>query len=322
MGLLNLLTAYQKKHLVEFLPYHECDTQSRQAPDLECLIKLQAQHTQQRHLIFLTERPFEMFLQYSRNGIVIGSIDDVMSGFHSLIGSINQNELPTPPSTVNDECVEEDMSLDSDDGEGPTKSDPLEQKEKGDEGKSPLPPPPDVDQFRPPLPDKQTTPETAPTLSDLNALKTAISQFKATNQLGIGSTDIASPAYPSSPCNSSHEQEYHRPITAPAPVPTASVIAKAGPLVNLASLPLEVKPPPPPHLMLQGHVYGSDTGGVGAAGTSPHNASLPYADQNDSAQPGFKAGIIKKVSALPVKQERTPCGPGEGTWGASRDHYL
>jgi len=54
MALLNLLTAYQKKHLVEFLPYHECDAQSRQAPDLDCLVKLQAQHTQQRHLIFLT----------------------------------------------------------------------------------------------------------------------------------------------------------------------------------------------------------------------------------------------------------------------------
>lgn len=52
-------------------------------------------------ILFLvqTERPFEMFLQYSRNGIVIASIDDVMNGFHSLIGSINQNELPTPPST-------------------------------------------------------------------------------------------------------------------------------------------------------------------------------------------------------------------------------
>lgn len=50
-------------------------------------------------VFFFLERPFEMFLQYSRNGIVIGSIDDVMSGFHSLIGSINQNELPTPPST-------------------------------------------------------------------------------------------------------------------------------------------------------------------------------------------------------------------------------
>lgn len=61
MGLLNLLTAYQKKHLVEFLPYHECDNQSRQAPDLECLIKLQAQHTQQRHLIFLTGIDFFFF---------------------------------------------------------------------------------------------------------------------------------------------------------------------------------------------------------------------------------------------------------------------
>jgi hypothetical protein len=54
MALLNLLTAYQKKHLVEFLPYHECDAQSRQAPDLDCLVKLQANHTQHRHIIFLT----------------------------------------------------------------------------------------------------------------------------------------------------------------------------------------------------------------------------------------------------------------------------
>lgn len=243
------------------------------------------------------------------------------------------------------------MSLDSDDGEPPTKSDYLEQKEEVEEGKPPLPPPPDMDRFRPPLPDKQNTPETAPTLSDYNALKTAISQFKATNQLGIGSSDIgslspggfsvnphqsflypsaswssftgsssfsASPAYPSSPCNSSHEQEYRPPpTTTPAPVPSASVIAKPGPLANLASLPLEVKPPPPPHLMLQGHTYGSDTGGAGAAEKSPHRASLPYADQNDSAQPGFKAGVTTQLSALPMKQERTLCGPGEGVWGTS-----
>lgn len=54
LDLLNLLTVYQKKHLVEFLPYHECDAPSRQAPDLDCLVKLQAQHTQLRHVIFLT----------------------------------------------------------------------------------------------------------------------------------------------------------------------------------------------------------------------------------------------------------------------------
>ncbi|XP_044067733.1 protein TASOR isoform X2 [Siniperca chuatsi] len=348
MGLLNLLTAYQKKHLVEFLPYHECDTQTRQAPDLECLIKLQAQHTQQRHLIFLTERPFEMFLQYSRNGIVIGSIDDVMSGFHSLIGSINQNELPTPPSTVvNDECVEEeDMSLDSDDGEPPTISDPSEQSQEVEKGKPPQPPPPEAEEFRPPLPDQQATPERTPTLSDYSALKTAISQFKATNQIGIGPSDIgslspggfpvnphqsflcpsaswssytgsssyaASPAYPASPCSSTQEQEY-RP-SASATVPTPPVMATSGPLANLASLPLEVKPPP--HLMMLGHTYGSDTGGAGAAGNSPLTTSLPYTDHSDSAQPGYMAGIPKNASGTPSQHNRTLSGPGEGVWGTA-----
>ncbi|KAK5863730.1 hypothetical protein PBY51_000739 [Eleginops maclovinus] len=343
MGLLNLLTIYQKKHLVEFLPYHECDTQSRQAPDLECLIKLQAQHTQQRHLIFLTERPFEMFLQYSRNGIVIGSIDDVMSGFHSLIGSINQNELPTPPSTVNDECVEEeDMSLDSDDGESNTILDPSEQNKAVQKGKSPQPPPPETEEFRPPLPDQQATPDRTPTLSDYSALKTAISQFKATNHMGISSSEIgslspgsfpvnphqsflcpsaswssytgsssyaASPAYPASPCSSTQEQEY-RPVPAPAS-------ASAGPLANLASLPMEVKPPPPPHLMMLGHVYGSDTGGAGPSGNSPLTTSQPYTDHNDSAQPAYMAGIPSHAGGTPTPQDRTHIGHGEGLWGTA-----
>ncbi|XP_068603002.1 protein TASOR [Brachionichthys hirsutus] len=341
MGLLNLLTAYQKKHLVEFLPYHECDTQSRQAPDLECLIKLQAQYTQQRHLVFLTERPFEMFLQYSRNGIVIGSIDDVMSGFHSLIGSINQNELPTPPSTVmNDECVEEeDMSLDSDDGKSPSASDPSVRKRRFEEGKPPLPPPPDREEFRPPLPELQATSETTLTLSDYNPLKTAISQFKATNHISIASSDVdglspggfpvnphqsflcpsaswsytgtssysASPAYPASPCSSTHEQEYRPPPTSTTP----PVIATPRP--HLASLPLEVKPPPPPHLMMLGQTYGSDGGGAGTAGNSPRISSLPYGEQNDSAQPGFMAGIPTNASENPIQQDR----PGEVVWGGA-----
>ncbi|KAG7228181.1 hypothetical protein INR49_013344 [Caranx melampygus] len=352
MGLLNLLTAYQKKHLVEFLPYHECDTQSRQAPDLECLIKLQAQHTQQRHLIFLTERPFEMFLQYSRNGIVIASIDDVMSGFHSLIGSINQNELPTPPSTVvNDECVEEeDMSLDSDDGEPPTIADPSEQNTNAVKEKPPQPPPPDMEEFRPPLPDQQVTPERTPTLSEYSAFKTAISQFKATNQIGIGSSDIgslspggfpvnphqsflcpsaswssytgsssyaASPAYPASPCSSTQEQEYRPPATASATVPTPPVMATPGPLANLASLPLEVKPPPPPHLMMLGHTYGSDTGGAGATENSSLTTPLPFTDHSDTTQPGYIAGIPKNASGTPTQHDRTLSGPGEGVWSTA-----
>ncbi|KAL6119094.1 tasor [Pungitius sinensis] len=354
MGLLNLLTCYQKKHLVEFLPYHECDTQSRQAPDLECLIKLQAQHTQQRHLIFLTERPFEMFLQYSRNGIVIGSIDDVMSGFHSLIGSINQNEIPTPPSTVNDECVEEDMSLDSEDGDDPddgnaakepaATSDPPERSQAG--GRPP--PPPESEEFRPPLPEQQATPEQAPTVSDYSALKTAISQFKATNQMGAGSSDVgglspggfpvnphqsflcpsaswyvgassyaASPAYPPSPCSSTHEQEYRPPVPAAA-APTAIPIPAPPVMANLGSLPLEVKPPPPPHLMMLGHAYGSDAGGAGAVGNLPLPPSLPYADHSDSAQPAYVAGIPLNASGPPpALHDGTLTRPGDTLWGNS-----
>ncbi|XP_017270642.1 protein TASOR isoform X2 [Kryptolebias marmoratus] len=346
MGLLNLLTAYQKKHLVEFLPYHKCDTPSRQAPDLECLIKLQAQNTQQRHLIFLTERPFEMFLQYSRNGIVIASIDDVMSGFHSLIGSINQNELPTPPSTVNDECVEEeDMSLDSDDGEPPSTSDPAEKiKEIKEEKLLLLPPPPETKEFRPPLPELQSTPKRTPTLAECTALKTAISQFRATNQIGLASSDlgslspggfpvnthqsflcpsaswssytgsssyVASPAYPASPCSSTQEQESRPPTTASTAAATPPVMAPVGPLANLASLPLEVKPPPPLHLMMQGQPYGSD---AGAAGTSPLIPSLPYKDHSDTVQPGYLGGVPKNASGTPAQQDRTLSRAGEGVW--------
>lgn len=260
--------------------------------------------------------------------------------------------MPSPAlPVVNDECVEEeDMSLDSDDGEPPTISDPSEQNQNVKEGKPPQPPPPKTEEFRPPLPDHQATPERTPTLSDYSALKTAISQFKATNQMGIGASDIgslspggfpvnphqsflcpsapwssytgsssyaASPAYPASPCSSTHEQEYRPPTTASATVPTAPVMATPGPLANLASLPLEVKPPPPPHLMMLGHTYGSDTGGAGVAGNSPLTTSLPYTDHNDSAQPGYKAGIPKNVSGTPMQQERTFSGPGEGVWGTA-----
>ncbi|XP_061554323.1 protein TASOR isoform X1 [Phycodurus eques] len=351
MGLLNLLTAYQKKHLVEFLPYHECDAQSRQAPDLECLIKLQAQNTQQRHLIFVTERPFEMFLQYSRNGIMIASIDDIMSAFHSLIGSINQNELPTPPSTVvNDECEgEEDMSLDSDDGETPTVIDGKQQNPEADNVKPPQPPLPNTDEFRPPLPDQHATPDGSPPQSDYSALKTAISQFKATNQLGIGSSDLgnsspggfpvnphqsflcpsaswssytgsssyaASPAYPASPCSSNQEQEYRPPAAVSTTTTPPSVSATAGPLANLASLPLEVKPPPPPHLMMLGHTYGTDPSGAGAPGTPPLTPALPYIDSSDTVKQSYMTGVPVSASCTPAQHaDRTLGGPTEGGWG-------
>lgn len=243
------------------------------------------------------------------------------------------------------------MSLDSDDGEPPAS----EQSQEAEESKQRLPPPPKTEEFRPPLPEQQAAANSVPALPDYGALKTAISQFKASNQMAASTSDVgslspggfpvnphqsflcpstpwssytgsstytASPAYPASPCSSTLEQDYRPPTTASPAVPNVPIRATPAPLANLVgqSLPLEVKPPPPPHLMMLGHTYGSDAGGSAPAANSPLTAgSLPYVDYNDSAQPGFKAGGVPvTVSGAPAAQpDRTLSGPGEGQWGAA-----
>lgn len=52
--LLDILSVYQKRQVVEFLPYHYCDMNDHQSPDLKCVMTLQAQCTQYRHMILLT----------------------------------------------------------------------------------------------------------------------------------------------------------------------------------------------------------------------------------------------------------------------------
>ncbi len=54
LKLFEILNEYEKRHIVEILSYHDCDTPSRPAPDLDCLVDLQARFIKQRHLIFLT----------------------------------------------------------------------------------------------------------------------------------------------------------------------------------------------------------------------------------------------------------------------------
>ncbi|XP_014749102.1 PREDICTED: protein TASOR isoform X1 [Sturnus vulgaris] len=126
LNLLTLLNAYQKKHLVEILSYHNCDSQTRNAPELDCLIRLQAQNIQQRHVVFLTEKNLKTLSSYADNGIVVAAVDDFMHNFKSLVGYHNsvteQNHL-SPCSAgqrqsvlvEKDEKDEEDMSLDSGD---------------------------------------------------------------------------------------------------------------------------------------------------------------------------------------------------------------
>uniref|UniRef100_A0A8B9ZZK6 Transcription activation suppressor n=1 Tax=Anas zonorhyncha TaxID=75864 RepID=A0A8B9ZZK6_9AVES len=102
LSLLTLLNTYQKKHLVEILSYHHCDSQTRNAPELDCLIRLQAQNIQQRHVVFLTEKNLKMLSNYAENGIVVATVDDFMQNFKSLVGYHNSvtEDNSLPPSDV------------------------------------------------------------------------------------------------------------------------------------------------------------------------------------------------------------------------------
>ncbi|XP_043834576.1 protein TASOR isoform X2 [Dromiciops gliroides] len=128
LNVLTLLNVYQKKHLVEILSYHDCDSQTRNAPELDCLIRLQAQNIQQRHIVFLTEKNVKMLSSYTDNGIVVATAEDFMQNFKSLVGYHNSiteekllhhgaNESLERQSALleSDEKDEEDMSLDSGD---------------------------------------------------------------------------------------------------------------------------------------------------------------------------------------------------------------
>ncbi|XP_010182610.1 PREDICTED: protein FAM208A, partial [Mesitornis unicolor] len=125
LSLLTLLNTYQKKHLVEILSYHNCDSQTRNAPELDCLIRLQAQNIQQRHVVFLTEKSLKTLSNYIDNGIVVATVDDFMQNFKCLVGyhnSVTENSLPPLDAherqsvlVENEEKDEEDMSLDSGD---------------------------------------------------------------------------------------------------------------------------------------------------------------------------------------------------------------
>ncbi|XP_075143988.1 protein TASOR isoform X2 [Leptodactylus fuscus] len=126
LNILSLLNTYQKKHLVEILSYHNCDSQSRQAPGLDCLINLQVQNIQQRHLIFLTEKNTSLFSSYTESGIVVTRMEEFMQNFTGLVGHHSASsegvDLPNlgneekPAALVEADVKEdEDMSLASED---------------------------------------------------------------------------------------------------------------------------------------------------------------------------------------------------------------
>ncbi|KTG41105.1 hypothetical protein cypCar_00019362 [Cyprinus carpio] len=120
LNLFEILNEYEKRHIVEILSYHDCDTPSHQAPDLNCLVDLQARFIKQRHLIFLTGCQFEMFPHYSSSGIVIANVDDIKFIISSLGGGGDVDSAPsaetyaTPaPASLRDDSMSLDSNLDS-----------------------------------------------------------------------------------------------------------------------------------------------------------------------------------------------------------------
>ncbi|XP_075996355.1 protein TASOR [Genypterus blacodes] len=92
---LDTLSAYQKRLIVEFLPYHHCDTPDCQAPHLDCLMELQARYTQYRHTIFLTEQRIETLSKCSSGGVITASMEELLHSFTSLVGHHNiKDKLP------------------------------------------------------------------------------------------------------------------------------------------------------------------------------------------------------------------------------------
>ncbi|XP_069795746.1 protein TASOR-like isoform X2 [Narcine bancroftii] len=85
-NILSLLNKYQKNNLVEILSYHDCDSRARNTIELDCLIKLQAQTIQQRHVVFLTEKSLELFSSYPECGVVRTCVGDFVKNFTNIIG--------------------------------------------------------------------------------------------------------------------------------------------------------------------------------------------------------------------------------------------
>uniref|UniRef100_A0A096LQ54 Uncharacterized protein n=1 Tax=Poecilia formosa TaxID=48698 RepID=A0A096LQ54_POEFO len=86
-NLLDLLSAYQKRQIVEFLPYHHCDMTNHQSPDLDCLTELQARYTQFRHTVYLTgTAAAHRFPVYSNGGIIVAGMEEIELSFSRLVG--------------------------------------------------------------------------------------------------------------------------------------------------------------------------------------------------------------------------------------------
>ncbi|XP_061747600.1 protein TASOR [Nerophis ophidion] len=158
-SLLDILVSYQKQQIVEFLPPHHCDKMNQQSPDLDCLIRHQAQNTRFRHTVFLTVSCLD-FMKYSKSGIIAAGVAEMLGNFDALLGHRdNGDKQPIAEDLQSSKGVLRASSREDDDASDATRLAGL-QPDSGS--------PPSLDQLIPEHSDK-----------DLHILQMAISHLRA-----------------------------------------------------------------------------------------------------------------------------------------------
>ncbi|KAG8576828.1 hypothetical protein GDO81_009994 [Engystomops pustulosus] len=73
---MSLLKSSQQSNLVEILPYHQCDSRSKEpSDDLSCLLNLQYQHIHSRLAVYLTGATSLVTEKYEQNGFLVYDVD-------------------------------------------------------------------------------------------------------------------------------------------------------------------------------------------------------------------------------------------------------
>ncbi|XP_075064670.1 protein TASOR 2 isoform X3 [Mixophyes fleayi] len=73
---LSLLKSYQQSNIIETLPYHQCDSRSKElSDDLACLMSVQCQYIRSRLAVYLTGTPSSVAEEYKQNGILVYDVD-------------------------------------------------------------------------------------------------------------------------------------------------------------------------------------------------------------------------------------------------------
>ncbi|XP_073508572.1 protein TASOR 2 isoform X2 [Phyllobates terribilis] len=71
-----LLKSYQQCNIIEILPYHQCDSRSKEpSDDLACLQNLQYQHSHSRLAVYLTGTTSTLSAECEQNGILVYDVD-------------------------------------------------------------------------------------------------------------------------------------------------------------------------------------------------------------------------------------------------------